>query len=203
MTVAEMMVSLSILGVVVAAVLGILASVQKGFEEQSNRTQNNDMARLAMEQLDREIRSANAFSVYAVSGSTWTGPQATGVNGTGLIIYTQASAPTRDPGFQCVQWRLSGTDLQSRMWPLSWQSDPSKVTGWRTVASDVVSVAFQIPSASSYGSRLVQTSVTVNSDPGANGTQNLTIQRRFTGRNVEFIPSNGTNVCTSTRPPGE
>jgi len=54
-----MMIAAAVMGVVVTAFLSILASVEKGVARESDRSNNNDQARLALQEIDKEIRSGS------------------------------------------------------------------------------------------------------------------------------------------------
>ena len=84
LTLVELMVTTLILGIALSIVMSIMFSVQKTFGRQSDRSLSNDQARLAVEEIDREIRSGNLL--YS--------PTSAGMN---LIVYTQTNAPTRNP----------------------------------------------------------------------------------------------------------
>src|SRR5437868_3449432 len=61
MTLAELLVVLSLLGVVLPMLALFLISIQRTVVRESDRTQSNDQARLAVQELDREIRSGNVL----------------------------------------------------------------------------------------------------------------------------------------------
>ncbi|MGH2650682.1 MAG: PulJ/GspJ family protein, partial [Actinomycetota bacterium] len=125
MTLAEMMVTLMILGIALSIFLSVLASVQRGVVRQEQHSLRNDQARLAIEALDREIRSGNVLYDPASESPPYYS----------LRIYTQANAPTRGSAM-CVQWLLEGEKLQTRRWvPYA-----STATVWRTVAEGIVNL---------------------------------------------------------------
>src|SRR5207249_11985852 len=55
----DLIIAMMILSIVVVIFGNALIAVQRGAQGEDYRSQNNDQARLAIEQLDREIRSAN------------------------------------------------------------------------------------------------------------------------------------------------
>src|SRR5688572_11779375 len=77
------------LSVAIALALTLLSSAQNVVSRQQERSGNNDQARLAIQQLDREIRSGNL--IYT--------PTAPFDN---LLVFTQANAVQ-----SCVQWRIT------------------------------------------------------------------------------------------------
>src|SRR5213082_2833490 len=60
-----------------------------------------------------------------------------------FLVCTQTNANTRNPGNQCVQWRITPVDslglsrLERRSWSVNWQND-GIVSDWRDIADNVV-----------------------------------------------------------------
>jgi len=201
MTLVELTVSMSLLAVVSVIFLTALASVQRGVERQTDRTTTNDQARLAVEQLDHEIRSGNLLYDPATETDF---PNDVFPN-MSLRIYTQANADIRNPGNQCVQWRITGADeLQTRRWATNWRDDPATlVTTWRVVAENVINRdpsvnvnAFSLDPDPAKGGRTIVVRLVVNSN-AASG-QNVTIRQSLTGRNTEY--GYPINVCADIPP---
>jgi type II secretory pathway pseudopilin PulG len=201
MTLLELVVTIGLLSVVMAAIVPIMISVQASFGRESDRSQSNDQARLAVEELDREIRSGNVL-YNPMSESD----PANGIYpGMSLRIYTQTNAATRNPGNRCVQWRVIGGELQKRDWATTWRTD-GKVDGWRIVADHIVNQpnpptppttpVFQLDTDPSKGGRSVIISVLVQQDSSSG--KPVKIQLAVTGRNTEYgYPS---SVCTDIPP---
>ena len=124
MTLVELMISLTLLSIVLSVFFTVLYSVQEVVMRSSDRSVANDDVRLAIEAIDREVRSGNVIDEPSS-------------NGTRVRIYTQANAPTRRNGHRCVEWRVEAGLLQVRSWATDHQST-GDVTGWRTVAEDLV-----------------------------------------------------------------
>src|SRR4029450_6277124 len=61
MTLVELVVAMSILGLVLLVFPSVPASVQRGVVRQDSLSQTLDSARLAIQQLDRELRSGNVL----------------------------------------------------------------------------------------------------------------------------------------------
>ena len=189
MTLAELAIAMILVGIVISIFSGILFSVQRGFERESDRSLSNDQARLAVEELDREIRSGNVLYDPSLEND----PTNDILPGMSLRIYTQSNANTR-PGFRCVQWRItSDQELQRRAWPTNWRDDPGNlVSGWRVVADHVVNrsdnptvTAFALDNSdASYGNRLVSVTIVVNENPSAG--QDVRIQSSVEGRDTTF-----------------
>lgn len=183
MTLVEVLWTVALLTVVVAIFLSVLASVQSTVARQERRTRANDRARLAIQQLDREVRSGNVFRDPAAEPTRDDRGQVGG--GMGLRIYTQANADTRG-GSRCVQWRIKDGRLEVRDWTTSWRTD-GQVSGWRVVTDGIVNPggtpAFQLDSSSAYGGRILNVTFVVN--PGA-GDSNVVVRASITGRNTQF-----------------
>jgi prepilin-type N-terminal cleavage/methylation domain-containing protein len=212
MTLTELSITMMILGIVLATILSVLFSVQRGFGRQQDRSVNNDQARLAVEELDREIRSGNLLydPQSAVLSENPTGDP----SGMQLVIYTQTNATTRNPGNRCVQWKITNAASQTpdQLQRRDWSSlDPlGSVSPWRVIAEDVVNndpakngrgaavPAFTLDhSQSSFGDRNIKVDILVNHNPNSGRT--VEIVDSVTGRNTEFGYPN--TVC-NTVPPG-
>jgi prepilin-type N-terminal cleavage/methylation domain-containing protein len=183
MTLIELMMTIALLSLVVGIFLSVLVSVQNHVAREERRRRANDQVRLAVQQLDREVRSGNVFRDPAAEPNDATRGQVAG--GMGLRMYTQANADTRG-GNRCVQWRLVAGKLQSRDWTVSWRTD-GLVTGWRVVAEGIVNPsgtpAFDLDSSPSFGSRILNVTFVVN--PGA-GDSDVVVQASITGRNTQY-----------------
>jgi prepilin-type N-terminal cleavage/methylation domain-containing protein len=195
MTLVELLVSMMILGIAMAIFGTTLASVQNGIVAQDRFSQANDQARLALEQLDRQMRSGNVLYDPAAEGTATSGAGSS-YNGYMVRIYTQTNADTQ--GYTCVQWRInSSKQLQTRSWP---PEDTADVTAWRTVADGIVNKAVGVPafsldSDSLKGNRVLNVTLRVSVDPNATATSATEIQAAFTGRNTAYgYPS---TVCST------
>lgn len=177
MTLVELLVAMMILGIAMAIFGTTLASVQRGVMEQDRFSQANDQARLALQQLDREMRSGNVLYDPASESDPYYM----------MRIYTQTNADTRG-SYSCVQWRISSQELQTRWWP---PETPTEVTSWRTVAEGIVNKtfsvhAFSLDSDPLKGNRVLNVTLRVSVDPGATSVQATEIQAAFTGRNTAY-----------------
>jgi type II secretory pathway pseudopilin PulG len=197
-TIIEMAIGMLILGIVVSAFMTALFSVQRSFDRQSDRSQSNDQARLAVEEIDREVRSGNLLYDPNLENDPANGIYP----GMALRIYTQTNAVTRDPGNRCVQWRILNGELQSRSWTITWRTD-GQVTAWRVIADHVVNqtdapqvAAFALDPESTKGSRTLIVTVLVNERAASGG--DVRIQASVTGRNTEYgYPS---DICNDIPP---
>lgn len=205
MTLVELTVTMALLGVVSLLFTLVLASVQQGIDRQADRSNDNDQARLAVQQLDRDIRSGNLLYDPAAEIDPFYS----------MRVYTQSFANVLDPGNRCVQWRLvrfdDGPDqLQRRTWGIQWPTDPDGlVSGWRIVATDVVNAdlddpataapdepLFQLDSDPAKGSRIVVVNIVTQTDPDSGSP--IRIEASITGRNTSYgYPA---DVCANIPP---
>jgi type II secretory pathway pseudopilin PulG len=198
MTLVEVLVTMSILSVVLTIFLTVLVVVQNGVDRQVHRSGSNDQARLAVEQLDRQIRSGNVL----YDPSTLNDPSHDVVPYQALVVYTQTNATTLNPGNRCVQWLVNNRQqLVVRSWSVSWRTD-GIVTGWRVVADHIVNRtlgthAFELsPKAGLYGGRLVIVNI-VTRESGRQG-QPVSIYQSVEGRNTQYgYPA---NICNDIPP---
>jgi prepilin-type N-terminal cleavage/methylation domain-containing protein len=213
----ELLVAMAILMIVTGIFIPVLIQSQTTINRASARSISNDQARLAVEELDKEIRSGNVLydpSACPPPPGNPAGP-ATCVSSEGitqymsLLIYTQTNASSRNPGNQCVMWRITPADstgasrLERRAWSVNWQSD-GIVSAWRDVADSVVNrqppgggaavPAFALDGTLSYGKRAVQITILTNGEPSNSQSATVRTATEITGRNTEYgYPS---NICT-------
>jgi type II secretory pathway pseudopilin PulG len=192
-TILELSTVLSLLGIVLAALLTFLASTQSNLERNISRSDSNDEVRLAIQSLDREVRSGNvlydpSLEVYA------PGDIASAMS---VRVYTQSNG-----AFKCVQWRVTSStaELQRRDW------DPNTGTlghDWRTVATGIRNrqsdlrdaggnlvstaekAAFSLPQTN-----LLQVHLWSNSDPNAKKSKPVDVKVSVSGRNTIFYSAN-------------
>ncbi len=193
MSLPELMVAMFILAFVLIVFLSTLAVVQKAAQRQGRRSENNDRARLAVEQLDREIRSGNVLYDPATEDPA----------GFVLRIYTQSNAPTREPspGYICRLWQITeDQDLRTRTWP---PGQPAAATPWRTVATGIVNritdpaqIAFEIDDDPYKGQRTVDVVLLVNGAFARYANETVRIEASISGRNTSYGFPQG--VCSET-----
>lgn len=130
-TLGEMIVASAILSIVLLVFTTTLATIQRSVGEQQIRSTNNDNVRLALENLDRLVRSGNVLIDPSVVN---TDCKATGSAYQCLLAYSQANGTTALPA-RCIQWRVEGTTLQTRWWEPGEKATTTTV--WREVATGI------------------------------------------------------------------
>ncbi len=195
LTVLEIMISLGILSIILAIFFSVLASVQTGVAKTADRSVANDEARLALQQIDREIRSGNVF----------LDPDAESDPGMMLRVYSQANYPTRKLSHRCVQWRVEGEELQTRSWDVDFDNN-GDVTPWRIVArhlhnqtSEPKAKAFSLETSATYGGddihgRVMRVRLLTNKNERAGG--DVELEAAIQGRNTTYADQAYEGVTT-------
>jgi prepilin-type N-terminal cleavage/methylation domain-containing protein len=202
MTVVELTVVMAILSIVVVVFTSVLASVQKGVAKQDSLTQTLDQARLAIQELDREMRSGNVLYdptlENAAVGTPGRVPSCSGcLPGYTLRVYTQSNADTRGT-YRCVLWKIENQQILTRYWP---PLVPDDASNWRAVAGGIVNrdlsvPAFMLDPDPLKGGRTLDVVYAVNSNLANRPTQTARVQAALTGRNTSYgYPA---NVCLET-----
>jgi prepilin-type N-terminal cleavage/methylation domain-containing protein len=130
-TLGELIVASAILSIVLLVFTTTLATVQRSVSEQQVRSTNNDNVRLALENLDRLVRSGNVLSDPSIVN---TDCKATGSAYQCLLAFSQANGTTLLPA-RCIQWRVEGTSLETRWWEPGEKA--TTTTAWREVATGI------------------------------------------------------------------
>lgn len=172
MTLVEILISMMIFSLALAMVYTVLISVQKQTKDQTSRADSVGNARLALMQIDRQVRSGNVLYNPASESLPLS-----------MRVYTQANGVQR-----CVQWQVYDRKLRTRSWSTTWQTD-GLVSDWAIVAHDVVNTTATPPFAlqggtTAYGSRLVDITLLVKS-PTAGG-QPINVTSSLSGRNTAY-----------------
>jgi prepilin-type N-terminal cleavage/methylation domain-containing protein len=189
MTLVELVVAMAITTIAMVVFGTVLASVQRSTVKADSLSRANDQARLAIEQLDRELRSGNV--IYDPSTETPAYYR--------LRVWTQSNQTTRNSAL-CELWEItSGGIFRVRTWK---PGVNAWLTDWRVVAEHVVNQsvgkrAFQMNPAP--GNRTVDIDLVVNPDYVGDPGQTIEIRSSLTGRNTSY--NYPTSVC-STLPPG-
>ena len=192
MSLVELVVAMAILSIVMVVFLSTLTTIQKAQVAEDVRSRTVDQVRLAMQSIDREVRSGNLL----YNPNTSYGSPPLPANYT-LLIYTQSNLPT--VGAACVLWTI---DDQNRLLTRAWQPlfpeepIPPGVTGWQVVAENVVNRVGGSPTPAfslDATGRTITLTLLVNTDlTGApNATERL--KTAVTGRNTSF--GYPLNVC--------
>lgn len=178
LTLIELLVAMAIFSVVIAVSYSILITVQKQGRDISGREETVGQARLALEHMDRQIRSGNVL----YNPNDTTDP---GYLPLSMRVYTQANGDER-----CVQWQVSNGVLRSRSWSPTWQTD-GLVSAWGVVArglqnpwpSTIQPFALQ-GSTTNYSSRLIDVTLLVKDARSAGNVQ--TVSASLSGRNTLY-----------------
>lgn len=177
LTLVEIAIAGLVSAILFGAVAAILVTVQGAVNDEQTRSTGNDQVRLAIEQLDRELRSATM--IYGIDAHT-------------LLAATRSNEPTA--GQRCVQWRVEDGKLERRAWPIG---NPAAASGWRVVAEHIVNrepsiaeTTFELVGPTTPdGGETVEVAILANEnldgDPGATVGLETTIH----GRNVPSGPS--------------
>lgn len=181
----ELMVAMGILGVVTAVAYSVLITVTKQSRDLQGRSETVGQARLAIEQMDRQIRSGNVLFNPANEALP-----------NSMRVYTQANGQER-----CVQWQMTTAgQLRSRSWSPTWQTD-GLVTGWGIVARGLVNTTspftLDATSGNAYGSRLINISLQVQDGTAGGPVQNVATS--LSGRNTEYGYDQG--ICSPVPAP--
>ncbi|MFN2545474.1 MAG: type II secretion system protein J [Actinomycetota bacterium] len=196
MTLPELLISMVVASLILTAFLTIMVGVQKDIIHQQNRTQTNDEARQAIEQIDRELRSGTVLydPINERNASNVL------ISYYGLRFETQANAPTRG-GRTCVQYRIENNRLLRRSWPTG---NEVAATGWWVVAEGLQNVtqsvhAFEFTTDTSQGynsplgPRVVNIVLLVNAKTTDSATSRITssiaIRNQSVGDPCTPVPS--------------
>lgn len=191
-TLVELLVAMSIMSIAMVIFSSVLVAMQRTVVATDRISRSNDQARLAIEQLDKELRSGNVISdpSGAITGYTGDAPVYQR-----LLIYTQANAESRGGSF-CELWQItSANELQARTWlpgEDTWQ------TSWRTVAEDIVNRstgtrAFQLTGDALKGNRTLNIHLAVNPDYSNHPSSTIELESSLTGRNTSY--NYPTSIC--------
>jgi Tfp pilus assembly protein PilV len=184
----EILITTLLMSIAGAIFSTVLFSVQESIATQQERSDNNDAARLAVERLDREIRSGNVLYNPAAEFDPYYS----------LRVYTQSNQVAR-----CVQWRVHERTLQRRSWPAgSTEADLiASPPAWTIVAERIVNrdrsvQPFTLDPDPSKSGRTVIVEI-LAADPGGSSSPSR-VKASITGRNTTFnYPSAS---CAATPP---
>src|SRR5918995_97825 len=140
MTLVELLVAMAILSIVMLVMTTTLSSIQQAVVEEDVRGRLNDQARLALQSIDRLVRSGNIL--YDPVDETGNDPYAATATGYMFRIYTQAEqAASQDA--RCALWLVDDQErLLYRTWPVL---SPGDASNWTVVAEGVVNRSLSEP----------------------------------------------------------
>lgn len=138
-TIIELMMSSALLLIALLMFTSALSTVQRASRRQSDLSSANDQARLAIQEIDRQVRSGYVTDAASPDPDF---PDAAAV----ARIYTE-SRPGGAGARECVAWLLFPASGQQSLYSRSWVAgaeaptfDPDAPTsnGWRIVADSIV-----------------------------------------------------------------
>ena len=191
-TLVELLVAMSIMRIAMVIFSTVLVSMQRTVVATDRISRANDQARLAIEHLDKELRSGNVISdpAGAISGYTGGAPAYQR-----LLVYTQANATIRG-GAVCELWQITSTnELQARTWR---PGVDTWLTSWRTVAEHIVNRstgtnAFALTGDVLKGNRTLNIHLMVNPDYSNAPSSTIELEASLTGRNTSY--NYPTSIC--------
>lgn len=182
LTLVELLVAMAILSIVMLVFTTTLSSVQRTVVEEDVRSRLNDQARLALQSIDRLVRSGNIL--YDPVDESGNDPYDAAATGYLFRIYTQAEQSDAQPA-RCALWLVNDDrELLYRTWPIQ---EPENATEWQVVADSVVNrdldePAFELDSAG----RTIAVRFFVNPDLDDRPRATQVFEASLTGRNTSF-----------------
>lgn len=125
LTLVELLVTMTMLGVLMPLVFGAIIRGQQQTSDSIARIDAADQVRLGLQQIDRQVRSADALFPATPDS---------------VQVLTQD-----DPGIagaRCVQWQVAGGVLKTRTWLPG--ATPTDVRPWRNLAYDLVNAGLGV-----------------------------------------------------------
>lgn len=182
MTLVELLVAMAILSIVMLVMTTTLTSIQRAVVEQDVRGRLNDQARIALQSIDRLVRSGNIL--YDPVDETGNDPYDVTASGYMFRIYTQAER-TEDEDPRCALWLVNDEQqLLYRTWPVL---DPDAASQWEIVADAVVNRDLDEPAFSLDSSgRTIAVEFHVNPDLEDRPQATQVVRASLTGRNTSF-----------------
>ena len=172
MTLVELVVAMAILSIVMLVMTTTLTSIQRAVVEEDVRGRLNDQARLALQSLDRLVRSGNIlYDPVDESGYLFR-------------VYTQAEQ-TEDEDPRCALWLVNEEQqLLYRTWPVL---DPDAASDWTVVAEGIVNRDLDEPPFTlDPAGRTIAVEFHVNPDLEDRPQATQVMQASLTGRNTSF-----------------
>lgn len=171
-TLIELVVVMSMFGLLMSLVYGVLGQVEKQTSSTQRRADSVDQARMGLAQIDRHVRSGNVL--YDPSAEPLP---------LSMRVYTQANGEQR-----CVQWQVHEGTLRYRSWESNGVSY-SNLSVWTVIARGIVNDSanhpFALDPAARYGQRLINVRLLVQT-PGDGGRAPVEVQSSLSGRNSQY-----------------
>jgi prepilin-type N-terminal cleavage/methylation domain-containing protein len=182
MTLVELVVAMAILSIVMLVMTTTLTNIQRAVVEEDVRARLNDQARLALQSIDRLVRSGNIL--YDPVDESGNDPYDATATGYLFRIYTQAEQ-TEDQDPRCALWLVNDEQqLLYRTWPVL---DPDAASDWTVVADGVVNRALDEPAFTlDPAGRTIAVEFHVNPDLARRPQATQVVQGSLTGRNTSF-----------------
>ena len=198
-TLVEMAVVMLVSGVILALAAQLLISVTRDTNTAIVAANRVDNVRLALDGVDRQVRSADVLYVEPAGGncSAYTG------GGSCLRVATEANGTT-----SCVQLQLipdpSGDgsyDLRSRSYSPSWASN-GVVGTWQQVTNDLAApsstaVPFSVAQQSGVGSQALTVQFTAASSGSSSSAAPIKLTATYVPRNALYSTS---TACSGGAP---
>lgn len=188
-TLIELLITMVIFGLAMGLVTSAVTKVQTYARDAQGSADANSELRLALADIDKQVRSGNVLYSPASETSPSTCTASGSDAGTCMRVYTQANGLER-----CVQWQVlrdasnpTRALLRSRSWSTSWQTD-GKYTGWVVKARNLVDAQAVAPftllgAATTSSSRYLQVRFEAV-DPRRRGSSVIT--SAVAGRNTNY-----------------
>ena len=182
MTLVELMVAMAILSIVSLVFTSTLSSVQRAVVEEDVRIRLNDQVRLAVQSIDRLVRSGNIL--YDPIDESGNDPYDATATGYMFRIYTQAEQSASQDA-RCALWLVDDEErLLYRTWPVL---TPEDASNWTVVAEGVVNRTLDEPAFTlDSGGRTIAVSFSVNPDLQNRPQATQVVEASLTGRNTSF-----------------
>lgn len=182
LTLVELIVAMAILSIVMLVFTTTLTSIQRAVVEEDVRVRLNDQARLAVQSIDRLVRSGNIL--YDPVDEAGNDPYDASATGYLFRIYTQAQQTEgQDP--RCALWLVNDDQqLLYRTWPVL---DPDAASSWTVVAEGVVNRDLgEPPFTLDAAGRTIAVSFQINPDLAVRPEATQVVEASLTGRNTSF-----------------
>jgi prepilin-type N-terminal cleavage/methylation domain-containing protein len=179
LTLVELVVAMMILSIVSLIFTTTLTTIQKAAVNEDKRSQLNNQARLALQTIDRQVRSGNLLYPPASESDPYGGAA-----GYMIRVYTQANSPTVGQ-FRCVLWLIDNNQqLKYRSWPAL---QPEDASAWQVITNGIVNRTKGIPAFSLDATgRTASVKFYVNFDYAHDVSATQLVTASFTGRNTSF-----------------